>query len=183
MEAVTDTDISIYKELLPIIASTITAVATLIGVFIASYFNQKNNKVVLESNLKQEKIKIKLSKIEEIYEHFHNWETSITKTQMVHYAYYSGVLNEKQFYESLDKDNEKEVGYSYRKIQSLSDIYFPEASLAFKNVLTARDELAKCFFCKQQTKKAADNLNKYHKAFETEANKFKEVLALLAKHL
>ena len=103
MEAVINTDISIYKELLPIIASSITAIATLFGVFIASYFNQKNNKVVLEKNLEQEKIKIKLSKIEEIYDHFYTWESSINNTQMSHFTYYSGVFTEKTFSQSIPR--------------------------------------------------------------------------------
>ncbi|WP_076415205.1 hypothetical protein [Shewanella sp. UCD-KL12] len=183
MEAVTNTDISTYKELLPILASTITAVATLLGVFIASYFNQKNNKVVLEKSLEQERIKIKLNKIEEIYDHFYIWESSITNTQMAHFTYYSGLFTEKQFHESLGKYDKKDSGNSYRKVQSLSDIHFPEASLAFKDVLKSRDALAKCFFGKQQTQKACDNLTKHYKAFEKEANRFKETLSLLAKNL
>ncbi|MDK9784836.1 hypothetical protein KIT90_25975 [Vibrio sp. B172a] len=183
MEAVTTTDISVYKELLPILASTITAIATLFGVFIASYFNQKNNRVSLEKSLEQEKIKIKLNKIEEIYDHFHTWEASITNTKMAHFTYYSGVFNEKQFYDSLEKYDKKDVANSFRKVQSLSDIYFPEAGLAFKDVLKSRDALAKCFFGKQQTQKSCDNLVQNHKAFEKEANKFKATLALLAKNL
>jgi len=183
VEAVINTDISIYKELLPIIASSITAIATLFGVFIASYFNQKNNKVVLEKNLEQEKIKIKLSKIEEIYDHFYTWESSINNTQMSHFTYYSGVFTEKQFYDSLGNDDKQDAGNSYRKVQSLSDIYFPEASLAFIDVLKSRDALAKCFFGKQQTQKACDNLIQYHNAFEKEAKKFKDTLGLLAKNL
>lgn len=183
MEVLTNTDISIYKELLPIIASSITAVATLLGVFIASYFNQKNNKAVMEKNLKQEKLKIKLSKIEDIYDHFYTWESSITNIQMVDFAYYTGVFSHKQFYEELGKNDDKDSGNSFRKIQSLSDIYFPDVSLAFKDVLVSRDILSKQFFGKQQTKEACDNLTKSYQAFENEADKFKSTLGLVAKNL
>ena len=151
--------------------------------FIASYFNQENNKSALEKNNAQEKLKIKLSKIEEIYDHFYIWESSITNTQMVHFAYYKGVLNHKQFYEKLGESDEKDTGNSYRKIQSLSDIYFPEVSFAFKEVLVYRDILAKDFFGKQQTQTACDNLTKSYKAFEKEAGKFKNILGLAAKNL
>ena len=183
MEVLTNTDISTYKELLPILASTITAIATLLGVFIASYFNQKNNEKVLDKNIKQEKIKILLGKVEEIYDHFYLWETSITATQMAHYSYYSGVYSQKQLYEQIGTNDNKGSGNSFRKVQSLSDIYFPEISVAFKDVLASRDVLAKCFFGKQQTQKACDNLIFAYKAFEKEADKFKGTLGLVAKNL
>jgi len=183
MEAAMNTDISIYKELLPIIASSITAIATLLGVFIASYFNQKNNKTALEKNLEQEKIKIKLSKIEEIYDHFYNWETYITQKQASHLIYYSGRITEKQFLDSQKTNDSKSAGNSFRKIQSLSDIYFPDASSAFKDVLIYRDAMSKCYFGKQQTQKSCDDLTLAYNAFEKEANKFKDTLALLAKNL
>ncbi len=183
MDVLTNTDTSIYKELLPIIASFITAVATLLGVYIASKFNQKNNEVIMDKNLKQEKIKIKLNKIEDIYDHFYIWESEITNTYLVHVAYCNGVFSYKELIEQMKKGDENNSGNSFRKVQSLSNIYFPEVSLAFKDVLTSRDSLSELFCGKQQTKEACDNLIKTYTIFEKEAEKFKNTLSLIAKNL
>ncbi|CAM2919306.1 hypothetical protein [Vibrio rarus] len=183
MEVVANESLSVCKELLPIIASLITAISTLLGVFIASHFNHKNNQKIVEKNIAQDKLKINLSKIEEIYEHFSIWQASIDSFQMDHLVFYSGNYTEEQFYDAIKKESSKGVGDNFRRLQALCDIHFPELKTPLKDVLKSRDCLSECYFGKKQSQGACDRLISAHKEFEQEAEKFKSTLSSVAKNL
>ncbi|HAS6459801.1 TPA: hypothetical protein GRR76_23990 [Vibrio parahaemolyticus] len=174
-------EVSVWKEMFPILASLITATATLIGVYIANVFNQKSNLVHLEQTLLHNRMHLKVTKIEEVYDHFSIWESHMVASNLKHHAYYMGVLTEQEFYSSPDE--KFDVAESYRKFQSLVALYFPEASTSLKNVIEARDQLSGCFFGTERNQKACDELSINYKHFEKQCAQFKSTLAFIAKNL
>jgi hypothetical protein len=186
MEPSTDLIIQQCKDLLPIWASIITALATLAAVVVANVINNKNNQKILNRNIQQDKFKFRLSKLEEIYESFLTWETLIHETELIYITYYSGNYNKKQLVDELSKRKTLDAGDCYRKVQLLCDMYFSECQKGLEDVNKSKDNLSKYFNLTDKAKNDNDKfieLVECGKVFESESSKFKNSLAILAKNL
>ncbi len=166
------------KEMLPILAVLITAISTLVAVFITNYFNMKSLDKNLKFQSKLKKDEFRLIKLEEIYELFEQWETFFSINYLNYLYFHHKKISESDLYEFIKSS--KSTSNNFQKMMALLNIHFPELEDEYQKVNLARSEIIKYM-------KIDSNINvqafvQAQENFEKIAKNFKKEISLLAKH-
>lgn len=168
----------------------ITAVSTLSGIFIANKANNERLHLQLEYERNEKQRELALSKLEELYVLFKQWEVTVLSTYIARISF----MAEKFGYESILK-MEKEIVErnkgDFNRLEMLVDLYFPRLKADYVRVLAVRDAANEIVSAHQDQylsgdKNAKDLVPEFLKAqadFDQEAQKFIQLIADQAKNV
>ena len=171
------------KDIAIIISGVVTATATLFAVIITSYFNLKLAKQNIESQSHQNDKERKIDKIENIYLLFEKWEAHMDRV----YLYYLQCCSGNSRYENMISGelNLKIIEPTdFIKLETLINIYTPEAIPKYSKVVEARERITDCMMINPQ--KSSPDLEKLHeeqRKFKEECKDFKTMMSKIINNL
>lgn len=170
------------KDVAVIISGAITALSTLSAVLITNYFNHRSLKTNLEQTKEQNKITLKIQKIEDLYLLFEKWEVNLSSMYLYHLRVFQNKLTIEQAHELTTKLNILEKG-DYQKLTMLMNIHFPELLVLYKSVISSRSQLVPFLNDPKETKLTVQGFTNKQKEFEEQCRLFKERMNKLASEL
>lgn len=123
-----------------ILTALLTACITLVSVYLTNRASQKRELEKFEREDNQQKREFKQNKAEELYDCFSHWEKEVIGIYLIHLPVFIGRLTYAEA-QKLLTDRESS-GESYRRINTLVNMYFPTLKSEFKAVMDARDKCA-----------------------------------------
>lgn len=165
-----------FKDIAIVVSSGITALATLSGVAITNWFNQRIAKFNLASQNLQKDKERKLEKIEEIYFLYEKWEIAFANIYLTNFRCYLGKLNYLQVMEIMKAQNTLLPGDA-QKIKMLLNVHFPVLAQAYKEVDAARRKIAPFLSDPAESKLSAKDFELAQRSFEEVSSKFKTLIS------
>lgn len=165
------------KELFTIYASGITALTAIISVVIAGIFNSYNQNKIIKGAVCREDKKLKIEKIEEIYDNYMFWENKVNYIITAIYAFQTGNMSFNDMREETIKSNNK-MGDALTKAEMLVSLHLDIIHLTRLNeLLKIQSEIAEFLFIEEVTKKNYCILETKNKEFEKATMLFKNGLS------
>lgn len=176
-------DHSSFKEFTAVMASAITATATLLAVIVTNYHNKKIALINANNQLTKEKIERKSQRVEELYLILSKWKKDAFKTTILYAGYHNGKFPRADISENLPTAKGG-LAYDPSKISVIVNIYFPELIELSEKVNECHTKL---YISHESTKENNKNfilaMLKNQEVFDYECGKFLEQLAVIAKNL
>ncbi|MFT4434183.1 hypothetical protein ACMX25_12420 [Caballeronia sp. 15715] len=170
------------KDLTTVIASGITAIATLSAVVIANLFNARITRANVESAERQKRLDFRLSKLEEFYLLFERWEMAFVQVCLFHYRGYLGELSFRQVLDLTQSDKTLAPG-EFQKLMMLMRIHFRQFIVDHEEVEAARRNAARFLHDPARTRLTADEFFAAQQRFDAACAIFKEKIATNARAL
>lgn len=174
--------ISDIKEITPLIAAAIAALATLLAVLITSTFNFKTAKLNNKTQNQQKTKEIKLSKIEDLYLLFDKWQINFSNVYLLHYRCYKGKLTYTQVLDETMKLDLLAPG-DYQKYKMIMAVHYPSLLNDYKVVENARSLLSPFLSDPNESRLSASDFEKLQIHFEKQAEEFKIKISSLAHRI
>jgi len=168
------------KDFSSVLASIVTALATLAGVLIANHFNIRTTKLNIESQLWQKSNDRKIEKLEQIYLLFERWYHTVSSVYMTHYRCHRGHLEYSQVQELMKQQKVPEPGEA-QKYKVLMDIHFSSLNRAHARVELARKNLVPFLGDPKKKQLAVSDFDARMDEFEEACSAFKSAISEAAK--
>ncbi|MEZ8260272.1 hypothetical protein AB6C49_23285 [Vibrio cyclitrophicus] len=166
----------------PIVGASIAAISTIIGVFLANWFNSKSLNQAHERALTQSIKDTKLAKSEELYLALFRWHKDVTNLYLFHLRYFVGKLAFSQINE-LVNDNFRDNGKKFDVLTMLVNVHFPELKPDLQLILNMRDSLTKFLDEDAPKKHTVDEFCADQGCFDAVCESFLKKLAIVAREL
>ena len=168
------------KEMIPIFAVLITAISTLLAVFITNYFNMKSLERNLKFQLQLKNNELRLNKLENVYELFEKWNTYFAIHYLNYLYFHNKKITQSDLFELILDPKVSHSG-DFQKLITLLNIYFPELKDEYEIVNKARSEVVTYMNVDKETN--VEDFVKVQESFEEVAMNFKKQISELAKNM
>lgn len=128
-----------FKEIAPLLSGVIAAVATLLGVAVASFFNLRVARMSIEAQSREKERALRLEKLEELFFLFDKWQVNFSNVYLYYLRCYKGILAFKDVLEAVNGLTFLAPGEA-QKYQMIMDIHFPTLRASYFTVEQARIE-------------------------------------------
>ncbi|EIO3939947.1 hypothetical protein EJ063_19620 [Vibrio aquaticus] len=163
-------------ELAPIIGASIAAIATLLGVSIANWFNSRQLQQNHDLSVARYQVETKTAKSEELYLSLFQWHKDLSSIYILHLRYFVGELDYEQVQTILNERFSNTVG-TINKIEMLVNVHFPEYKSDLASVHSARKSLAKYLDARAPEKLSKHEFVVEQQSFDTACNEMLERIA------
>jgi hypothetical protein len=162
----------------------ITAVATLVGIFITNQANNERLRLQLKYEQNEKQKELIRSKLEELYVLFKKWSMNISTVYLTQTGVMAGKLDYKSALE-IQKDGGDKSKVDFDRLGMLIDLYFPRLKSDYGKVIEVRDVANKIMVAYQNQCLSGDKdgkkfMNSFLKAqdnFDKETEKFIQLIA------